>query len=304
MKNFAALGLAFLLLSCGPSYLPAGDAVQMPALTEDHLLLRDGVAVPLTRWPAGGVPKGVIIGLHSFGDFRLAFTDIAQPLTAAGFSVLAFDQRGFGNNPDHGRWAGADSLIADLGDAVAAVRMEHPGLPIFVMGESMGGGVALASAGMGRLDDVDGLILAAPAVREDVTFRYAYNALLWTASRLIPAYEVHNDRGAPVHTPSARERLSSDPRIVRDVRIDTYWGLIQLADRASDMAPEITHPVLLLHGGADRVVARKSITALAVHLGALAETVYWEDAPHEVLQWREQERVATRVTGWLGNRLR
>ncbi|CAN0108817.1 unnamed protein product, partial [Chrysoparadoxa australica] len=298
------LGLAFLLLSCGPKYLPAGDAVRMPELTEDHLLLRDGAAVPVARWPAGGVPQGVIIGLHSFGDFRLAFTDIAQPLTAAGFFVVAFDQRGFGGNTDHGRWAGADSLIADLGDAVAAVRKDHPGLPIFVLGESMGGGVALAAAGAGYLEDVDGLILAAPAVREDVTFRYAYNAFLWMASRLAPSYQVYNDRGASVHTPVAQERLSSDPRIVRDVRIDTYWGLIQLADRASDMAPEITHPVLLLHGGADRVVARKSIRALAGHLGDLAEAVYWEDAPHEVLQWREQERVASRVTGWLGNRLR
>ena len=270
----------WLLAACAPQYLPAGEAGADPYWDRDALVMRDGKRLPVSVWQAGGAPDAVLIALHSFGDFRLAFEDIGPALALRGYTVVAFDQRGFGDTSPQGRW---------FGD-----------LPVYVMGESMGGGVALAAAGSGMLPDVDGLILAAPAVREDVTFRYSYNAFLWTAAHILPEVTVHNDRGNALHTDQAYRRLSSDPRIVRDVRIDTYWGLIRLTDMASDLAPQVRLPVLLMHGGQDRVVARKSIRALAGHLGDLAAIKYWDEAPHELLHWRNQDAVLERIADWLG----
>ncbi|MEQ9200640.1 MAG: alpha/beta fold hydrolase, partial [Rhodospirillales bacterium] len=258
---------AWLLAACAPQYLPAGEADTVPYRDGDALVMRDGKRLPVAVWQASGTPGAVLIALHSFGDFRLAFEDIGPALAGRGYTVIAFDQRGFGDTIPHGRWSGAETMIGDLRDAVDIVRGGFGGLPVYVMGESMGGGVALAAAGRGMLPDVDGLILAAPAVREDVTFRYAYKAFLWTAAHILPQGSIHNDRGNARHTGQAYKRLSSDPRIVRDVRIDTYWGLIRLTDLASDLAPEAGLPTLLMHGGHDRVVARKSVRALAGHLG-------------------------------------
>lgn len=289
----------WLLAACAPQYLPAGEAGADPYWDRDALVMRDGKRLPVSVWQAGGAPDAVLIALHSFGDFRLAFEDIGPALALRGYTVVAFDQRGFGDTSPQGRWSGRETMTGDLRDAVQVIRGRFGDLPVYVMGESMGGGVALAAAGSGMLPDVDGLILAAPAVREDVTFRYSYNAFLWTAAHILPEVTVHNDRGNALHTDQAYRRLSSDPRIVRDVRIDTYWGLIPLTDMASDLAPQVRLPVLLMHGGQDRVVARKSIRALAGHLGDLAAIKYWDEAPHELLHWRNQEAVLERIADWL-----
>ena len=44
-----------------------------------------------------------------------------------------------------GLWAGADAMRADLDDAVAAARARYPGVPVFALGESMGGAVVLTA---------------------------------------------------------------------------------------------------------------------------------------------------------------
>ena len=93
-----------------------------------------------------------------------------------------------------GRWPGADALIDDCADAVAALRELHPELPLALLGESMGGSVALASLASGRVSGVDGLILAAPGVRSgvqlhqlhDLALRLGALALPWLTSRAAP----------------------------------------------------------------------------------------------------------------------
>ena len=54
-------------------------------------------------------------------------------------------------------------MAADLRTMVALLRSRYPGKPVYVLGESMGGAVAMAAAAKGPGLDVDGLILAAPA---------------------------------------------------------------------------------------------------------------------------------------------
>ena len=66
-----------------------------------------------------------------------------------GIAVYAPDQRGFGGNASRKRWPGADALVADAIAHRPDMRARHPGLPLIVVGDSMGGGVALAAAAGG-----------------------------------------------------------------------------------------------------------------------------------------------------------
>ena len=150
----------WLLAACAPQYLPAGEAGADPYWDRDALVMRDGKRLPVSVWQAGGAPDAVLIALHSFGDFRLAFEDIGPALALRGYTVVAFDQRGFGDTSPQGRWSGRETMTGDLRDAVQIIRGRFGALPVYVMGESMGGGVALAAAGSGMLPDVDGLQIA------------------------------------------------------------------------------------------------------------------------------------------------
>ena len=81
-----------------------------------------------------------------------------------GITTLAYDQRGFGLSPNPGIWAGAETMRADLNDALMAARARYPGVPVFALGESMGGAVVLTALALDAPPPADGIILVAPAV--------------------------------------------------------------------------------------------------------------------------------------------
>src|SRR5690606_21708360 len=105
-----------------------------------------------------------IVALHGFNDYRGAYRLSGPALAAQGQVVYAYDQRGFGDSPFRGRWSGTERLTADLAEMVALVRNRHPGLPVTILGHSMGGAVTLAAMGGANPPRADRVVLAAPAV--------------------------------------------------------------------------------------------------------------------------------------------
>src|SRR5262249_56480097 len=93
--------------------------------------------------PGNGQPKAVILGLHGFGDYRDAFDEPAEIWSRAGIVTYAYDQRGFGQSPTRGRWPGTETLVEDAKAVAALLHERYPDLPIYVVGESMGGAPAL-----------------------------------------------------------------------------------------------------------------------------------------------------------------
>ena len=110
-------------------------------------------------------PRHIVLGVHGFNDYSKAFEPLAQHLAGElGATVYAYDQRGFGANPKPGIWPGTDTLLADLRDIATQLRERHPGLPLTVVGESMGGSVTAAAFGSDNPPDADRIVLLAPGV--------------------------------------------------------------------------------------------------------------------------------------------
>ena len=253
-------------------------------------------------WSAEGPPRAVLVALHSFGDHDDAFNLAAPALADAGYTVYAFDQAGFGDRTLlDGRWAGEQRLVADAADLVRRAARQHPDRPLYLLGESLGGAVAILVAARHPELPVDGLILAAPAVREGIRLRYGWNVLIATAATLAPGYKLNVSRPPddPRLAPAAARRLADDPQVMRRVRLDAYWGLIKLADSASDAAPELTRPTLVLYGGEDTSVPAISIRRLNQHLGERGDYRYFADGPHLLLQGRHWPAVVDAIEQWL-----
>ena len=84
----------------------------------------------------------MLLALHGFNDTaRNYMAESAALFTDQGLAVYGYDQRGFGSAPHPGIWPGAESLAADATAAAALLRARHPGLPLWMMGESMGAAV-------------------------------------------------------------------------------------------------------------------------------------------------------------------
>ena len=142
----ALAALAALAAACAPRLQAVGPPVAAPALDGAALIAADGARLPLRRWLPDGPPQAVVVALHGFNDYSNAFADTGATLAARGVAVYAYDQRGFGATARPGLWAGADAMVADLAAMAALARDRHPHVPLYLLGDSMGGAVVMVAA--------------------------------------------------------------------------------------------------------------------------------------------------------------
>jgi acylglycerol lipase len=240
--------LAFALAACAgegtghPSALgaignaaPSGPAVQ-PLLADKAFIADDGVSLPLRVWLPEGEPKAVILALHGFNDYSNAFVAPAAEWAKHGIATYAYDQRGFGEAPLHGRWAGVAQLARDVTAASRLLRARYGATPIYLLGESMGGAVvivAVSGAAGTPPPDVDGVILSAPAVWGRDMMTVLERVALWTGDAFFPD-------------------MTFTGRGLRIMPSDNI--LVDLRDMALYAAPRVTMPMLMLYGERDEVV--------------------------------------------------
>jgi alpha-beta hydrolase superfamily lysophospholipase len=269
-----------------------------PAWHEDALITGDGVRLPAISWQPEQ-PLAIMLGLHGYGDYRRAFRLAGPWFARRRIALFAYDQRGFGATESRGRWPGAADLIQDLAEAVLLLRERYPALPLVVIGESMGGSVALAGLGQGKIAGVDGLILAAPAVRGQVPLRELHDLALRLGALALPWLAVALRRGAsPWLEPGEAARLADDPLILRQIRLGCYDGLIELADQASADPSVDLPPTLLLYGELDATIPRVAIDDLVMRLDGLTTRRY-PDRHHLLLHEAGAAAVFEDCLEWL-----
>lgn len=290
-----------LLMGCTNQPEPvtkASACSSAPKFTDQAFVSSDCAVLPGRYWRSEN-PVGGIVLLHNFGDYSEAFASIGPKLRDLGYSGLAFDQRGFGDAGERGRWYGQSALVGDARDAVTLLKQDIGNKPVYILGESMGGSVALLAAA--QPGATDGLILAAPGVREGIDYRWFWDAALWIGDKLVPAMDVSNPRGdGDKLTQSATARLANSDKVVTDVRIDTYAGLVDLTDASSEAAYKVQVPTLLLYGGEDDTIDAVAIENAEAALRTVTSKRY-PNAPHLLFQSIFEDTILADTADWLAS---
>ncbi len=313
-KAAVARGMAWLLAimliltstACAPRLAPPGPGPTAPRLAQDRLITADGLELPLRAWlPEESPPKAVILALHGFNFYSRIFEEPGPYWAKRGIATYAYDQRGFGAGPNPGMWAGADALIADVGAAVLSLRARHPGAPVYLLGDSMGGAVAIAALGGPEPPPVDGVILVAPAVWARTTMPLPYRVVLWIGAHTVPWHRV-TGRGLKIQASDNIEMLIAlgrDPLNLKETRIDAIHGLVNLMDLALARAPNLTLPTFLMYGAKDEVVPEDPTLELWRRLpeapGARQRRALYADGWHLLLRDLQAEVVLGDIVHWI-----
>ncbi|MFC3677706.1 alpha/beta hydrolase [Ferrovibrio xuzhouensis] len=302
-----ALLLALQLGACAPRLQPPGDAALPPALdtAAGDWRADDGRVLPLRSWLPDGKPKAVILALHGFNDYGMAFADPGAWWAQRGIATFAPDQRGFGAGPYHGYWPGGQRMADDVGDLTRLLRKRYPGVPLYWLGESMGGAVALA-AWQDETDHPDGLVLSAPAVWGRASMPLLYRASLWLASYTIP-WKTFTGQGLDIQASDNIPmliRLGRDPLVIKATRVDTIHGLVNLMDMASTVRPQGV-PLLLLYGAKDEVIPRPPVERFAEALQAARpsglQIAVYGNGWHMLLRDLEGKTVWRDIAAWIAD---
>lgn len=316
MRRIAPFVLLAFLAGC------AGLALDQPGvhgtginsggeqLADHWLVAADGAKLPLRMWVPEGPPKAVILALHGMNDYSNAFASPGMAWAKMGIATYAYDQRGFGEAPERGRWPGSWQLAEDVATATTLLRRRYPGVPLYLLGESMGGAVAITAvtgaAGAPR-PSVDGFILAAPAVWGRTTMNVFERVALWTGDRLFPA-ATFTGAGLGIMPSDNIEMLrglSRDPLVIKETRVDAIKGTVDLMDLALASAPLVDTPMLLLYGEHDEIVPAEPTALWVKNLpfkARFGRRLAWYDKGYHILLRDLEAPVVWRdIASWIGD---
>ncbi|WP_018872398.1 alpha/beta fold hydrolase [Thioalkalivibrio sp. ALJ16] len=294
----AGLVLVLALAGCaGAMPSPSGDSSGAPELTADTIRAADGDHLPLHRWGPEN-PERVVLALHGFNDHGGSMQALGEALAAHDIAVYAYDQRGFGATRNVGYWSGHRLMAEDARTVLRLLDARYPEQTPFLIGKSMGGGVALLAAAHSEHDapvPVAGTVLIAPAVwsRGDMPWYQRFG--LWLGARLAPGWRLGGEMVAdleihPTDDPEVLRQMREDPLVLRDARIDALDGLTTLMTHALEAGPDLPAPTLTLYGGQDDLVPPGPLARL---LEALADS---GDPGHRAVLYPEGYHMLTRYT--------
>ncbi len=245
----------------------ASVAVESPEAGSKQLHIPTEAArtAPCVSWlPADDVkPRVALLCIHGFSLHKGCYAAFGKEMARNGIATYATDLRGFGELKDYKSRVGMDfdGDLVDIKATLQQIHKNHPGLPVVLLGESLGGAIALRAAAL-YPDLISGLICATPArdrfAMSDSEKKVTKNSVLNT---ITGDYSKPMDDAAfaAVQKISAKEDLRSEWK--NDPLMRTYFsakdfvqfdffmkGNLEVAKLIKDT------PVLFLQGTDDKLI--------------------------------------------------
>ena len=248
--------------------------------------------IALADWPLED-PRWVVVLAHGYGEHVGRYEHVAQDLLAHGAAVHGLDHHGHGGSEgERALVEDFGALLADLDLVVDRAAAAHPGVPLVLLGHSLGGLIATRYA-QTRGERLDGLVISAPVIGGN------------------PDIEALLDMDPIPEVPIPPEALSRDPEVGRAYAEDplVYHGpfkrqtLEALFGAVRDVAagPSLgALPTLWIHGELDGLAPlQPTRDAVARLRGERFEEHVYPGAMHEVLNETNNAEVLGHVKGFL-----
>jgi alpha-beta hydrolase superfamily lysophospholipase len=270
--------------------------------TESHFAGAHGQALFRRAWfPAE--PERVLLLVHGLAEHSGRYQHFGSWFAARGWAVHAYDQRGHGRSGGlrcHLRRFG--DLLDDLDLLLGLVRAEHRGIPIHLVGHSMGG-LVVAALARERQPEVASAVTSAAllAISQDQPQAKILAARL--LRRVTPrlGLDVGVDPDELSRDPEVGRTYAEDPLVQRKMTVSLGMELLNAVRRTVSGGADVRMPMLLLHGERDRIApiegSRSFFEGLAVPGKRL---LTYPGLRHELFNEPERESIFEDLFGWVG----
>lgn len=265
-----------------------------------------GARIFTQSWLPDAAPRAALLISHGLAEHSGRYHNLIERLVPQGYAAYALDHLG------HGRSEGQRVYVERFSDYIAPlrqlferVRAAHPTLPIFLVGHSMGGLIA-ATYLLDHQAGLAGAVLSAPAVKIPDSISPAVVLVGRLLSALIPTAGILALESDGISRDPAVVRAYVEDPLVHKGKTTARLGaeLIQAMQRVTREAAQITLPILLLQGTADRIVDPTGAQILHDAVGSADKAIRtYPGLFHEIFNEPERAVVLGDVEAWLEHQL-
>ena len=276
----------------------------MPIPNDGATISNNGFGLHFRSWEAPE-PKADVVLVHGYSEHCGRYGHVADYLNNRGYSMRSLDFPGHGHSPGLRGYA---DRMDDYVEAIHALIQETKAVSgrtkVFLLGHSMGGLIA-ALVGLKYQQDLAGIVLTAPALKVD----HLASPFVIAMGKLLSQYTPRLGVAPPVdpswisRDPAVVESYRTDPLIYRGkIRARPGYEIILGSRYFSANASHLTLPLLVLQGGADRVIPRSGVDLVFPTIGSKDKTIHiFPDFYHEILQEPEKLEVLQIINDWFDN---
>ena len=252
--------------------------------------------------------RGVLLILHGYAEHAGRFEDTMEALAAQGLACYAPDHRGHGRTgPLAGFMPSVDPVLADIHHLREHAAQAHPGLPLFILGHSMGGLLTIrylqkyGSEGLAGAIPISSGVLVPPDIPE---FMQTLSGVLGRITPRLPVQKFFAPEKV-TRLPEEQARLHADPLIYKGwIRAGTGWALLEGMRLAMAEMDRIHAPMLIIHGTGDVVVLPEA--SQLIHTNITSEDKTLLEPPgvfHDVFHEPERSEIIAAIVDWVSARL-
>ena len=261
-----------------------------------------GATLNWQAWLPKSTPRAGIVLAHGYAEHLGRYEHVAAHLKQLGYAVFALDPWGHGRSDGVPGFVPRFSAFTDgMEVLLAKVEAAHPGLPLFLIGHSMGGLIATLHLAKHQ-SHYAGAVLSGPLIMPAEEPSRLMQWISRLLSRLAPKLGVLAlDASGVSRDPAVVAAYLADPLVYKGkVRARLAAEMFDAMARARASAPAITLPILLLHGSDDRLTAPAGSRYLAAHLGSADKTLtLYPGLYHEIFNEPEQAQVLGDAAAWV-----
>ena len=255
-------------------------------------------------WQPSGVARAVVVLCHGFNSHSGYYVRTGEALAARGFAAYALDLHGRGRSDGERFYVESISeYVQDVAMVVSLAKSRHAGLPTFLLGHSAGGVVSCIYT-LENQDELAGFICESFAFQ--VSAPDFAIAALKGLSHLAPhahVLKLHNEDFS--RDPAVVSAMNLDPLIANETQpTRTIAELARADERLGHDFPQITLPILILHGTADKATKPSGSQTFYDTAGSKDKTLkFYEGHYHDLLNDVGREEVLGDVVQWMEARV-
>lgn len=268
----------------------------------------DSLRIHTEAWLPSTAPKAVVIIAHGVAEHIGRYAHVAAHLVEQNYAVYGYDHRG------HGQSAGKRSYfetfeqpIDDLAHYVRLVQTTQASKKLFLYGHSMGALMMLTYALRQQRADIAGVMLTGTPLAVDDNLPNFVISAVRTLNQVVPDVPlVSLDITGMSRDPAVLATWTADPYVnLYPIRVRTTLGILGTVSHIRAHLSDIHLPLLILHGGGDRIVDSSGSVTVYERVSSDDKTLkIYPELYHELINEPEREMVLDDMTNWLNERVK